>query len=750
MRLRVLPPPFYRSLRLQMMAWLGTLLLVVFVVMGYLIYTFLRMHQESLWSAHLQDINRQAVSNIESYLRVYERALRTLSVLNPQDEHTFAAAQQILKEYTAFKEIVWVDEAGRVILHEASGAPIMGNLFTVRQSLWFQTALRGERYLSGAQPVENEGFILLMALPGERGGVLAGVISLDTLQHGVKPYSSDPLVNTWIVDQNGEILVHPDLDWIRVSIREKPLYVGLNLKGAVGWSGRVTGLRGEEVLLVAAPVGETSWIVFSEVPFSRVRSASWQAVFVLGVGILMFIIGIAFWSRWYLKLLIFTPLSNLRQAIGQMERGECNINLNLDREDELGDLASAFQTMFQQIQEREAQLEERHQALELETARRKHAMLELQRMAEQLEERVKVRTAELEREIAERRQTEQELRLNLQRLELLNRLLNVHNPENMLEEMCRVLAQALNASLTLLLIREHSNARLQVRGAFLQGEASLMERMDQQSDALFRVFHGNHNRVSSIAISRLDSQPPFLSELVNLQVEHLLLLRQTPAGAAEAFLVVGRGRHQPFEPVEIQTLEVVASGVLQVIELALLYASLNDELTERRRIETLLVHQNTRDTLTGLYNRRVFEERIGYRAPHTMPVCLIVLDLDHLKRVNDTFGHTSGDEYIRLVAQAIQASVRSEDMAARIGGDEFVVILNGADESAGEAVMQRIQESLQSMLDPQNPVARMVRVSMGLAVSQPGEPLLETYRRADTAMYAQKQAHRREETADYL
>ncbi|WP_322507893.1 diguanylate cyclase [Anaerolinea sp.] len=579
--------------------------------------------------------------------------------------------------------------------------------------------------------------------------MVVGLIRLDILLSRTAVQVKDRSILTWLAKESGEVLAHPNPAWIKASMSQQPFWRQLQSNPAPVWAGKTTNLDGALVFMVASKVEGTSWVVFSEVPFSKVRSASLRAMAILGVGVLILIMGLSYWSRWYLRFLIFNPLNQLRMAMHQVMRGERDVHFSVEKEDELGDLASAFNAMLEHIREHETQLEERHQALELETARRKHAMLELQRMAEQLEERVKVRTAELEHEIAERRQTEQELRLNLQRLELLNRLLNVHNPENMLEEMCRVLAQALNASI-LLLIREHSNARLQVRAAFLPGEASLMERMDPQSDALFRVFHGNHNRVSSIAISRLDSRPPFLTELVKLQVEHLLLLRQTPAGAAEAFLVVGRDRHQPFEPMEIQTLEVVATGVLQVIELALLYASLNDELAERRRIETLLVHQNTRDTLTGLYNRRVFEERISYRAPHTMPVCLIVLDLDHLKRVNDTFGHTSGDEYIRLVAQAIQASVRSEDMAARIGEDEFVVILNGADESAGEAVMQRIQESLYSMLDPQNPVACMVRVSMGLAISLPGEPLLETYRRADSAMYAQKQLHRQEEAMDSL
>ncbi|WP_322507894.1 hypothetical protein [Anaerolinea sp.] len=169
-----MPPSFYKSLRLQMMAWLGTLLLVVFIVTGYMVYVFLRFHQESLWSMYLQDLNRQEVSNITSFLSVCERVLRTISVLNPEDESASAVVQQTLKNYIAFKEILWVDDSGKILLHQATGAPIMGNLFSVHQSLWFQTALRGERYFSSTQPAEDDGFFLLMAIPGERGEWLSG------------------------------------------------------------------------------------------------------------------------------------------------------------------------------------------------------------------------------------------------------------------------------------------------------------------------------------------------------------------------------------------------------------------------------------------------------------------------------------------------------------------------------------------------------------------------------------------------
>ncbi len=745
-RLRVLPPSFYHSLRMRMMTWLGTLLLVVFISMGVSVFVFLRVHQEGLWSTYLQDINRKTVSNIESFLSIYGRALKSLSILDPEDEDIHSLARQILRDYGAFKEIVWVDASGKILLHQSSGEAVMGNLFTVRQSVWFQTALRGERYFSSAQPTQEGDFLLLMAIPAENGGVITGLIRLDVLLDRIVIRSEDYSILTWVIEDNGEVLAHPSQEHIRSSVQELSFWEPVAKNGQPAWSGKMIGLDGVEVLAVASPISETGWVLVSEVPFYQVAKAPVQAVAVLGGGILILFIGLTYWSRWYLRLLIFTPLDQFRQAIERWKQGERKIPLPMDREDELGALAQAFQGMLEEIGAREVQLQERNQALELETARRKHAMLELQRMAEQLEERVRERTAELEHEIAERRQTEQELRLNLERLSLLSRLLKVRDPEEALEQLCNELGKSLNASLVMLCLREHANARMEVRSVFSIRQMSFPERLDPQSDAFMKMFYGTPDRIVPLTLSQLNTQPPFIADLTNEKIEHLLLLHQTPARSSGSLLILGR-ENQPFTPVEVQTLEIVSGGIQQMIELALLYASLNDELSERRRIENMLVHQNTRDSLTGLYNRRVFEERISYRAPHHMPVCVIALDLDHLKRVNDTLGHLHGDEYIRLVAQAIQASVRSEDMAARVGGDEFVVIMNDADERAGEAVVQRIRETLQSILDPESPIANMVRVSMGFSVSHPGEPLLETFRRADSAMYAQKQNHRLEDSA---
>lgn len=109
----------------------------------------------------------------------------------------------------------------------------------------------------------------------------------------------------------------------------------------------------------------------------------------------------------------------------------------------------------------------------------------------------------------------------------------------------------------------------------------------------------------------------------------------------------------------------------------------------------------TLDPLTGLSNRRVFDERIAIEAKRSRryghPFGLIMLDLDHFKQINDRFGHPAGDEVLRLVAKTIEAGVRETDLVARIGGEEFAVILPESKAPEVRAVAEKLRVSVEDI-----------------------------------------------------
>lgn len=150
------------------------------------------------------------------------------------------------------------------------------------------------------------------------------------------------------------------------------------------------------------------------------------------------------------------------------------------------------------------------------------------------------------------------------------------------------------------------------------------------------------------------------------------------------------------------------------------------------------------DALTGLYNRRTFEETLAreFKAAqrYGQPLCLIMLDLDHFKIVNDTLGHQAGDEFLRLTAQAIERSVRETDIIARFGGEEFAVLLPKTSQEQALVLARRIEKNLARVDFPTVTATHRQTISQGLADSQ--DPRVRTpgdlVWLADQALYLAK------------
>jgi len=175
-----------------------------------------------------------------------------------------------------------------------------------------------------------------------------------------------------------------------------------------------------------------------------------------------------------------------------------------------------------------------------------------------------------------------------------------------------------------------------------------------------------------------------------------------------------------------------------------LVASQTRDLTEaNRRLQELA----SRDSLTEIYNRRYFIELAGVeleRARRTgRQTGLLLIDIDHFKRVNDSFGHAAGDDVLRGVVTSIKDLLRDSDLFARIGGEELVVLMPETGLEAGRLVAERLRAAIESAEYPIPGRTLTVTASFGLAVSAvPAEPLNELMERADRALYAAKAAGR--------
>lgn len=190
--------------------------------------------------------------------------------------------------------------------------------------------------------------------------------------------------------------------------------------------------------------------------------------------------------------------------------------------------------------------------------------------------------------------------------------------------------------------------------------------------------------------------------------------------------------------------EVGALGyITDPTDLDLLLARTRTLLDFKRYLDTCEEAAFT-DHVTGLANRRRFERQLDREVTRTLrygrPFCLLLLDIDHFKNVNDTYGHEAGDEAIQYLAKTLQAETRGIDLSARIGGEEFAVLLPETDFESGLDVAERLCRAIR---DTKIPVAGGITASFGVAefpsCAKTGRELVAV---ADAAMYEAKRLGR--------
>lgn len=191
-------------------------------------------------------------------------------------------------------------------------------------------------------------------------------------------------------------------------------------------------------------------------------------------------------------------------------------------------------------------------------------------------------------------------------------------------------------------------------------------------------------------------------------------------------------RNQRFSEQERANLESLLSALLFPIRNALLY---------RAATQSAL-----RDPLTGTGNRiamdQTLQREIDMARRHMQPLSLLMLDIDHFKRINDNHGHSAGDEVLKAVAASIKGQLRNVDMVFRFGGEEFLILLSNTSREAAAMVGERLRYATQAQdyWADQTPIE--LTVSLGCSTLLPGESAESLLRRADSALYVAKREGR--------
>jgi diguanylate cyclase (GGDEF)-like protein len=223
-------------------------------------------------------------------------------------------------------------------------------------------------------------------------------------------------------------------------------------------------------------------------------------------------------------------------------------------------------------------------------------------------------------------------------------------------------------------------------------------------------------------VFRDEMQPPFTEQLIDLWSGKLMQQREVINYRLDG------------EPINVLLQFTVLPGAeddWSLVQVALI------DITARKKAEAYLEYLGKHDVLTQLRNRAYFEDelnRLERKGP--WPVTIVAIDLNRLKATNDQSGHAAGDALLRRAGEVLGKVADKPACAARIGGDEFVLILPGADERAGQEMIKRVQ----SLIDLNNQFysGSHLSLAMGCATAQKGERMELTVSRADEQMYIAK------------
>jgi diguanylate cyclase (GGDEF)-like protein len=176
-------------------------------------------------------------------------------------------------------------------------------------------------------------------------------------------------------------------------------------------------------------------------------------------------------------------------------------------------------------------------------------------------------------------------------------------------------------------------------------------------------------------------------------------------------------------------------GTESIASLHVTVASYRAKLEQAQELASL-------DPLTGLYNRREVEARLDTRVGRESPFCVVIIDLNHFKKINDRHGHLVGDELLRQMAKELRLASRSDDVIGRWGGDEFILILDGSFTNT-KVKIDRMRPWIFGTYELELSSVQysvVVSASIGMAEWAPGETMLQVIGRADAEMYREKTA----------
>ncbi|MGH7701710.1 MAG: putative bifunctional diguanylate cyclase/phosphodiesterase [Gemmatimonadales bacterium] len=296
------------------------------------------------------------------------------------------------------------------------------------------------------------------------------------------------------------------------------------------------------------------------------------------------------------------------------------------------------------------------------------------------------------------------------------------------------------------LVTVRQNVRLLAENTVRQNEARFRSLVQHSSDVIIVIRPDTTIRYLSPSVSRVlryDPEPLLGRALLEL-------LEPEDRERARAFLRSAAKAPGVSAPIEWRFLkpqggslqaEIIATNLLNDPAVRGIVLNTRD-VSERKRLEQQLTHQAFHDPLTGLANRALFRDRVGHALTlarrHGHVISVLFLDLDDFKKVNDSLGHSEGDQLLIAAAERFMACARVSDTVARLGGDEFAILIEDGEAADGDDIL--VERLASAMARPFSLCGNELHVnaSIGIATATGGDTADDLLRNADMAMYTAK------------
>ena len=395
------------SLRWRLTAMLGFILLCTLLVISLVVAVFVRNTEEKTWYERQSEATNYAAQSVSNLVEKIGAALNLINAFDLNELETEAGIlRNILHNTPSLTEVAYFNTRGAVVAQAsldnlylltaadlASGESRTESLISTRivETTWFETTQNGEIYFDVANPPNDNKTghqqpFLLFAMPAANQSIIAARIHISALYQVVTDIRFGSSGRAYVYNRQGDIIAHSDRTILErgQTIQDRREYEATtSARGQ--WHGSYVNFEGVRVVGVSARVPKVNWFVMTEVPHSEVFATSRRAYFVLGGGMLAFVILMMWASAEWMEGLILTPIERLRDGAERIGRGDLAYRIDAIHQDEIGQVALAFNQMAQELQELyddlEQKITERTEQLEQQTAELARSNAELAQFA---------------------------------------------------------------------------------------------------------------------------------------------------------------------------------------------------------------------------------------------------------------------------------------------------------------------------------------------------------------------------------